>query len=118
MLIRRLRLAPPSSTVLPARDELRAAMVANNFLADAPFKAVSVIVRYGDVEDLNASEFEVDHQNQSLNVTIQLDGRALALLPVQEQANKHKLALIEVLCDVAANFDLPFQFLDDMRHEI
>lgn len=93
-------------------------MNANRFLAAAPFEAVSVMVRYGETEDLNPAEFVIDPKTQCLNVTVQLNGRELAAATPQEQAAKHRLVLIEVLCDVAANFDLPFDFLDEMRNAI
>ncbi len=90
-------------------------MMANNYLANAPFKAVSVMVRYGDFENLEPSEFAIDRSKQCLNITVQVDGRELAALSVEAQAAKHRLILIEALCDVAANYDLPFEFLDAMR---
>jgi hypothetical protein len=115
-LIRRLRLAPPGNTAVPVRNELRVAMTANAFLRAAPFTTVSVIVRYAETEKL-VPELNIDAEAGALNVTVQLDGHALAKLSESGQREKFRTVLIDVLCDVAANYDLPYEFLDDMRHD-
>jgi hypothetical protein len=50
-----------------------------------------------------------------LPVTIQLDFKRLQSLDRDQLTDQFRLAMIEVLCDVAANFDLPCRFLDDLR---
>jgi len=92
-------------------------MEANGYLAGAPFKTVSVIFRYVAADNLEPDRYEIDEKTDCLNLAIEFDGRALAQLSEDEQAEKFRTALIEVLCDVAANFDLPYEFLDGMRHE-
>jgi hypothetical protein len=115
--IPRLRLGLPVKTIIPARDEIRAAMEANGYLSSAPFKTVSVIFRYADSENLEPDRYEIDPKTECLNLAIEFDGRVLAQLSEQEQAAKFRMALIDVLCDVAANFELPYEFLDELRHE-
>ena len=114
--IRRLRLQSEAEVVISIREEMRAAMNVNAYLSKAPFKTVSLILNYGHVENLEPDDYRVDKRSDCLCVSIQLDGQALAELDPPRLKSKLRLTLIEVLCDVAANFDLPYEFLDAMRY--
>ena len=117
-LVPRLRLKGDGAAIIPVRDEIRAAMDASGYLVRAPFKTISVIFRYGYSENLEPDRYEIDEKTECLNLAIEFEGRALTQLSQAEMSEKFRTSLIEVLCDVAANFDLPFEFLDGMRHEI
>jgi hypothetical protein len=116
-LIRRLRLKDDGVAAIAARDELRAAIDANGYLVGAPFKTVAVMFRYGESENLEPDRYEINEDRGCLNLGIQFNGHELAQLTHEQLREKFRTTLIEVLCDVAANFDLPFEFLDEMRHE-
>ena len=50
-----------------------------------------------------------------LPVSIELDAKYLETLNAQDLEDRFKIVMIDVLCDIAANFDLPYEFLDNMR---
>lgn len=101
--------------MLAVRDEIDAAMKRTGFLTGAPFMTVSLIIRYADQDDMRTEIGRVNQRNGVIPVAVQVNiTRLSAMGAVELQQAFHKL-LIEVLCDVAANFDLPYAFLDPMR---
>lgn len=113
----RFRLKGASSLILSVRNEIEEHLVANSYLCSAPFKTISLVFRYGTKEDLEPNDYKIYKQHSELQVSIEFDSRQLRVLEDKPEKlrEKFKLAVIDVLCDVAANFDLPFGFLDEMR---
>ncbi|MDM4769431.1 Imm39 family immunity protein [Solimonas sp. SE-A11] len=100
---------------LRARNNIEAELEKHNFLGSAPFKTVSLIMRYVDVENLNPEGWDINKKHSTLNLAVSLDGPRLKSMTEEELELALRLAMIEVLCDVAANYDLPYEFLDRMR---
>ncbi len=113
----RFRLNGASALILSVRNEIEEQLVANSYLCSAPFKTVSLVFRYGIKEDLKPDDFKIYKKHSELQTSIEFDSRKLKALEEEpeELRRKFKLAVIGVLCDVAANFGLPFEFLDEMR---
>lgn len=109
------RLKFGGKAILMARNEIESKLVEFGYLKKAPFETVSLVIRYGDRENLNPEFNEIDSKNSELPVAVVLNMEQLKLLSMEQLAEKFRITIIEVLCDVAANFDLPYQFLDDMR---
>jgi hypothetical protein len=109
------RLKLSGRALLAARNELDVELRKNGYLRAAPFEAISVIVRYGSADNLNPEIGEVDQRHSELPVAVTLDARPLSALDLDALTQRFREVLIDVLCDVAANFDLPYQFLDAMR---
>lgn len=109
------RLKLGAQALLAARNALEPHLKSHAYLAKAPFETVSLVVMYGDHEDLNPEIGEVDHKNSELPVSVTLDMKSLSRLVLADLTEYFRMVMIEVLCDVAANFDLPFEFLDALR---
>ena len=109
------RIKNDGQAALAARNEIEPALEAHGYLKGAPFRTVSLIVRYGERDNLNPEIGEVDGRRSMLPVAVELSARRLEKLDVEALTEEFRTAMIEVLCDVAANFDLPFEFLDAMR---
>jgi hypothetical protein len=109
------RLPGSGQAILAARNSIEQALVQHKFLAGAPFRTVSLILRYGDKDDLNPEFGALDTRNQELPVAVEMSLARLKTLSPSQLEREFRAAIIEVLCDVAANYDLPFEFLDAMR---
>ncbi|AMO24180.1 hypothetical protein UC35_16720 [Ramlibacter tataouinensis] len=109
------RIKDHGRAALAARNSLEPALEANGFLKDAPFRTVSLILRYGDRDNLNPDIGDVDARRSALPVAVELDAKRLEKLDLNTLTEEFRSVMIELLCDVAANFDLPFEFLDAMR---
>ena len=109
------RLRTSGQAILAARDEIEGELDRHGYLSEAPFQTVSLILRYGDRDDLNPDFGSIDKRNSELPVTVQLDLARLQKLSPEQLILELRTVMIDVLCDVAANFDLPFDFLDAMR---
>jgi hypothetical protein len=101
--------------ILAARNKIEAALDMNHYLAGAPFRTVSLILRYGTRNNLNPEIGEVDVRRSMLPVAVELDVKYLETLDSQALEKHFHIVMIDVLCDVAANYDLPCDFLDAMR---
>jgi hypothetical protein len=111
------RLKLGAQAMLAARNAVEPQLKLHAYLSAAPFETVSLVMMYGDHEDLNPEIGEVDHKHSELPVSVTLDTKKLSRLALPDLTAYFRLVMIEVLCDVAANFDLPFEFLDLLRKE-
>lgn len=109
----RLRNAGPS--MAGVCDELEPQLRNHGYIANAPFETVSLIFRFGSQDRFDPVIGAIDKRHHELPVAITFDLKRLVPLHRQELQSEFRRATIEVLCDVAANFDLPFEFLDVMR---
>ncbi len=101
--------------VMQARNTIEPELERNSYLASAPFRTVNLILRFSDRDNPIPDIGEVEVRRSMLPVAIELDAKHLETLNHQELVDRFKIVMIEVLCDIAANFDLPYKFLDDMR---
>lgn len=109
------RLPGGTQAILAARNWLEQALEQHKFLENAPFRTVSLILRYGDRDDLNPEFGALDARNNELPVSVEMSLTRLKALSSSQLEHEFRMVMIEVLCDVAANYDLPFSFLDAMR---
>lgn len=101
--------------IMEARNTIEAELDRNSYLSNAPFRTVSLILRFSNYDNPIPEIGEVDIGRSLLPVAIYINARHLETLNSQVMAEYMKILMIDVLCDVAANFDLPYEFLDDMR---
>ncbi|MBN8241246.1 immunity protein 39 [Marinobacter hydrocarbonoclasticus] len=109
------RLKNSGAAVMQARNEMEQHLVDNSYLETAPFKTINMIFRYGDKDDWDPEIGNIDTRNGELPVAIEFDVSKLKTMNVEEMKSWFRLSLIEVLCDIAANYDLPYEFLDKLR---
>ena len=109
------RIKNAGSAVMQARNELEEHLVENAYLEKAPFSTVNMVFRYGDKDNWEPEVEKIDRENDELPVAIEFDSSKLKAMNVDELRSWFRLAIIEVLCDIAANYDLPYEFLDRLR---
>ncbi|NHZ36240.1 Imm39 family immunity protein [Massilia rubra] len=100
---------------MKARNILEPELERNLYLSAARFRTVSLILRFGTRDKPIPDIGDIDVNRSMLPVAIELDAKHLETLNSQELEDHFKVVMIEVLCDVAANFDLPYEFLDNLR---
>lgn len=96
-------------------NEFEPILQANGFLTGAPFDSVSMIFRFGESENWDPEIGRINKRHRELPVSIWFSMEELSGMDLSSLTEKFRIATIETLCDVAANFDLPFEFLDEMR---
>ena len=109
----KLRLAGP--LMLEICNELEPQLQRNNYVDPAPFKVVSLIFRFGKEDCFDPEIGKINKAHDELPVAITFDVGRLKTMGREKLLHEFRLATIEVLCDVAANYDLPYAFLDEMR---
>ncbi len=109
----RLKLASP--LMVEICDEFEPQLREHRYLDSAPFETVSLIYRFGELDAFDPEIGNVNKTHSELPVAITFDVERLKGMDRQQLRDEFRLATIEVLCDVAANYDLPYEFLDAMR---
>lgn len=92
--------------------EFRELLSDNGYFLDAPFDAISLILRYGDNEDLSPQELKINKKHFQLETAIYINIHNLLSMSDEVLGKYLRLAVIEVCCDISANYDLPYEFLD------
>lgn len=100
---------------LNVRNVIEIELQKNNYLAEAPFRTVSLILRFADRDNPIPEIGDIQKSRSMLPVAIELDAKHLETLTSQELEDRFNTVMIDVLCDIAANFGLPYKFLDHMR---
>jgi len=113
----RFKLKDGGRMLLQIRDDLEGHLERNEYLQTAPFKTVSLILRYGPNDEWEpADKYKIDKHHDELHVAVQLEAARLKELEAEPAKLFQALrsTVIEVLHDVAANYDLPYAFLDEV----
>ena len=109
----RLKFANP--LMVEICDEFEPHLRDHKYLESAPFSTVSLIYRFGGEDAFDPEIGNVSKAHSELPVAITFNIQRLKEMDRQQLRDEFRLATIEVLCDVAANYELPFDFLDEMR---
>jgi len=96
-------------------DEFEPELSRNDYVKNAPFDTVSLIFRFGEGDEFDPEIGKIDKRHSELPVAIAFSLARLKGMDRAKLRDEFRMATLEVLCDVAANFDLPFEFLDRMR---
>lgn len=96
-------------------DELEPHLERNEFLANAPFKTVSLIFRFGSRDNLDTQIKPINSRFNELPAAIEFDLYRLKQLQMHELLCEFRQTAIEALIDISANLDLPFEFLNKMQ---
>jgi hypothetical protein len=109
------RIKHEGPALIKARNEIEDALQSNAFLERAPFGSIGLILRFGSKDDLDPEFSRIDVSRDQLPVAVELDLRRLQDMSEDDLRRAFRLVFIEVMCDVAANYDLPYEFLDALR---
>lgn len=86
------------------------------FADDAPFKTVSIIIRFGEVTNLVPDYGQIDKRHMELPVAVELEMSKLRFAERKFVEDTFFHATVSVLLDVAKKYDLPSSSLMSLNH--
>jgi len=96
-------------------DELEPFLNEIGFVDDAPFKTVSLIVRFGEKTDLTPDYDPINKRHSELPVAVEMELAGLRTASKEVVKNAFVTATIDVLIDVAKKYGLPDRQLEAIR---
>lgn len=96
-------------------DELEPFLNEIGFVDDAPFKTVSLIIRFGEKTDLTPDYDPINKRHSELPVAVEMELASLRTASKEVVKNAFVKATIDVLIDVAQKYNLPAQQLEAIR---
>ena len=109
----RVRLAGP--VMREICDELEPALIASSFTEKAPFRTVSLILRFGEQTLLDPVYEPVDRRHSELPVAVELPMSELRTAKRDDLKQRFFDATLRVLADVARKYNLPFEDFEKQR---
>ena len=93
-------------------DELEPHLNEIGFTDSAPFRTVSLILRFGEKEDLSPEYSRIDRRHQELPVAVELPMEVLRKAKRDELKQLFRAATMATLIDVGRKYDLPVTDLE------
>lgn len=104
--------------MLAVCDALEGVLKDVAFTAKAPFRTVSLIIRFGTKDDLTPEHGAIDRRHGELPVAVEFDLKQLRRASQAELELLFKAVTLDILLDVASRYALPDERLRLMREEI
>ena len=98
-------------------DELEPFLNEIGYVNEAPFKTVSLIVRFGEKTDLKPDYDPINKRYSELPVAVEMELASLRTASKEVVKNTFVIATIDVLIDVAKKYGLPAQQLESLKKE-
>jgi hypothetical protein len=96
------------------RNDLESIMIAVNFLDNAPFKWVGLILRYGLKNDDGPSYQRINHKHGDLPVAIELDTHELRNASRDELKELFMIATLKTLVHIGKKYHLPYERFEEL----
>ena len=96
------------------RDELEQEIIESDYLDDAPFKWVGLIVRYGLVDEAKPRYQKIDPKDGELPLAIEIDFHRLLGVSEDEMAAVYRKATLIALVHAGEKYGLPTKRLKSL----
>lgn len=96
-------------------DDLEPLLKEIGFVDNAPFKTVSMIIRFGEKTDLTPDYEPINKRHSELPVAVEMELSALRVASKDVVKSAFVKATIDVLIDVAKKYDLPSEPLEMIK---
>ncbi|HBV20919.1 MAG TPA: hypothetical protein DEF07_04265 [Nitrosomonas sp.] len=93
-------------------DELEPMLQEIGFVDNAPFKTVSMIIRFGEKTDLTPDYDPINKRYSELPVAVEMELASLRIASKETLKNAFVKATIDVLIDIARKYNLPCESLE------
>ena len=90
-------------------DELEPVLQAITYLEQAPFRTVSLIIRFGSKRNSVLEYGPLDRKHSELPVAVELEMRALARMSRDDIKKEFLNVTVSALVDVAQRYGLPYE---------
>lgn len=98
-------------------DELEPALLESSFIDSAPFKTISLIVRFGERERLDAEYYAIDSRHSELPVSVELPMSVLRAESADSLKRRILSISLSVLEDVSRKYNLPYKEFEMLRRQ-
>ena len=98
-------------------NELEPLLKEIGFVDNAPFKTVSMIIRFGENTNLNPEYEPINKRHSELPVAVELELASLRTASKEVVKDAFVKATIDVLADVAHRYNLPAEPLEAIRQQ-
>jgi len=95
-------------------DEFESLLMEISFIDNAPFKTISLIIRFGEETDLKPSYEAINERHSELPVAILMELAELRMASKAVVKTAFSKATVEVLFDVAKKYNLPTKRLAEL----
>lgn len=112
------RLKNTGPAVDAVRDEIEKLLIEADFFADAPFKWVGLIIRYGLENKFEPLYQRINKTHGDLPLSVEVDTHPLLGADIETVKAVVRLATIEALLHVARKYNLPTKPLEDYRNRL
>jgi hypothetical protein len=96
-------------------DEVEPILKEIGFVDDAPFKTVSLIIRFGEKVDLTPDYGPIDKRHKELPVAVEMELASLRVASSDVVKKALLKATVDVLIDVAKKYDLSSKSLETIK---
>lgn len=100
------------SAMTDVRDEIEQAIIASDFLADAPFKWITLSLRLGLKNEDEPHYEAINKRYHDLPLAIEVDVHELQQANYQELHRLFGIAVLKALVHAGAKYGLPWEELD------
>jgi hypothetical protein len=102
------------SAMTEVRDEIEQVIIASNFLANAPFKWITLSLRLGLKNEDEPHYEPINKRYHDLPLAIEVDVRELQHADYQELHRLFGIAVLKALIHAGAKYGLPWHELDQL----
>lgn len=100
------------------RDELEQEMIQSNYLENAPFKWVGLIIREGLVDEERPHCGSINHKDGDLPLAIEIDVHRLLNVSEDDMAQVYRRATLIALVCAGEKYNLPTKRLKELLDEM
>jgi len=109
------RLKNTGPAIVTVCDELEQVLAESDFFADAQFKWISLIIRYGLKDKFEPVYQRINKTHGDLPISVEVDTHPLVEADSETIKVVFRRATIEALLHVAQKYNLPTKALEDYR---
>jgi len=111
----KVRLKNTGPAMVNVCDELEKVLAASEFFANAPFRWISLIIRYGLKNEFDPVYQRINKTHGDLPISVEVDTHPLLGADIETMKAVFRRATIEALLHVAQKYKLPAKPLEEYR---
>jgi hypothetical protein len=98
-------------------NDLEGTFESTSYVANAPFKTVSLILRFGLQTNLEPEYTRIDKRHNELHVAVELNMADLSTCNYEQLEELFMIATLKVLVDAGKKYHLPYEKFEEMLTE-
>jgi hypothetical protein len=111
----KVRLKNTGAAMVAVCDEVEGVLTESAFFAQAPFKYVNLIIRYGLKDSLVPVYQRINKAHLELPISVEVDANQLVGADAERVKSIFRRATIDALLHIAQKYGLPDKMLQELR---